>query len=115
MKDATIGLNRLKNKRVRVVFLFRKDTHYEGVLRGLDSLGNLVLDETVELPNGELTSCCTLRDDTNQPLAAEDAEVQTKRQLGLVVARGPLIRTIAAIDGAEYVENPFGVSQEHLE
>jgi U6 snRNA-associated Sm-like protein LSm7 len=34
------------------------------------------------------------------------------RDLGLVVVRGPLLLTIAPVDGSEVIENPFVQPQE---
>lgn len=63
-----------------------------GILKGFDQLMNLVLDDVEE----------TMRD-------PEDSEVMTTntRHLGLVVVRGPLLLTIAPVDGMEEIENPF--------
>jgi len=59
-----------------------------GLLKGYDQLMNLVLDEVKE----------TLRD--------EDGNEQT-RELGLVVARGPMLTLISPVDGTEQIANPF--------
>ena len=62
-----------------------------GILRGFDQLLNVVLDDTIE----------TVR-------RLDEPEVT--RQLGLIVARGPNIVSIAPEDGIEEIDNPF-VSQ----
>ncbi|CAM9015562.1 unnamed protein product [Wickerhamomyces anomalus] len=44
----------------------------------------------------------------------EDESILTEktRDLGLVVVRGPLLLTIAPVDGSEVIENPFVQPQE---
>lgn len=51
---------------------------------------------------------------TNCITDPEDESVLTEktRELGLVVVRGPLLLTIAPVDGSEVIENPFVQPQE---
>ncbi|CAN8065239.1 unnamed protein product [Agarophyton chilense] len=63
-----------------------------GVLKGWDPLLNLVLDDAVE----------QLRD----PLDAS-ALVARHRRLGLLIARGTSVITIAPLHGLESIHNPF--------
>ncbi|PXF48320.1 Sm-like protein LSM7 [Gracilariopsis chorda] len=64
----------------------------QGVLKGWDPLLNLVLDEVVE----------QLRDPVD-PYKLSGKQ----RKLGLLVARGTSVMTIAPVDGLEQIENPF--------
>lgn len=61
-----------------------------GLLKGFDQLMNLVLDEVVE----------NLRD-------ANGSILDDTRTLGLVVVRGPTLVSIAPVEGAEEIPNPF--------
>ena len=37
----------------------------------------------------------------------DDEGVEHTRELGLVVARGPMLTLISPVDGSERIENPF--------
>jgi U6 snRNA-associated Sm-like protein LSm7 len=69
----------------------------EGVLRGFDTLANLVLDDCVE----------TLRA-PDDPYKLTDE----KRKLGLVVARGPSIMLVMPTEGRTEVDNPWAAPEE---
>ena len=59
-----------------------------GVLKGFDQLMNLVLDDVKE----------TLRDEEGN---------ESTRELGLTVARAPLVTLISPVEGMEEIANPF--------
>lgn len=63
-----------------------------GILKGYDQLMNLVLEDCEE----------TLRDPED-----ENVLLDKTRKLGTVVARGPLLQSIAPKDGNEVIANPF--------
>ncbi|KAJ6263566.1 U6 snRNA-associated Sm-like protein [Drechslerella dactyloides] len=90
-KEAILDLAKYMDKRIIVKFSGGREV--TGALKGYDQLMNLVLDEVKE----------SVTDD--------QGTVQT-RDLGLVVARGPLLVLISPVDGTEQIENPFGAPEE---
>jgi len=85
-KEAILDLAKYMDKRIIVKFSGGREV--TGSLKGYDQLMNLVLDEVKE----------TMRDDEGN---------EQSRDLGLVVARGPLLVLIAPVDGTEQIPNPF--------
>ncbi|KAI5783597.1 hypothetical protein EDC01DRAFT_599685, partial [Geopyxis carbonaria] len=85
-REAILDLAKFMDKAITVKFNGGREV--VGTLKGYDQLMNLVLDDVKE----------SLRD--------EDGNEQT-RELGLVVARGPMLTLISPIDGSERIENPF--------
>ncbi|ODQ62407.1 hypothetical protein WICANDRAFT_76577 [Wickerhamomyces anomalus NRRL Y-366-8] len=94
-RDLILELSRFQDKRIRVKFTHGRQV--TGILKGFDQLMNLVLDDVQE----------TLRDPEDESILTEKT-----RDLGLVVVRGPLLLTIAPVDGSEVIENPFVQPQE---
>jgi len=90
-REAILDLSKYVNERIRVKFTGGREV--TGLLKGYDQLLNLVLDEVEE--NLEF-------------LEAGEAR---KRNLGLVVLRGPTITLLSPVDGLEEIANPF-LSQE---
>ncbi|KAI9224686.1 hypothetical protein BC828DRAFT_372820 [Blastocladiella britannica] len=84
-----LDLSKYMDKQIQVKFVGGREV--VGVLKGFDTLSNLVLDETVE----------TIREET------EDTIIEKQRSLGMLVARGPTVMTIAPADGLEEIDNPF--------
>ena len=82
-KEAILDLEKHKNK--LVIIKFQGNRQVKGILMGFDTLQNLVIDQTFEI----------------------DDELKEKRELGLVVCRGPAILFIAPYEGSEVIENPF--------
>jgi U6 snRNA-associated Sm-like protein LSm7 len=65
-----------------------------GTLKGYDQLMNLVLDDVKEVIA-----------DTE---ATDDAPAQPQtRDLGLIVARGTLLVSVAPVEGKSEIDNPF--------
>ncbi|EPQ55830.1 U6 snRNA-associated Sm-like protein LSm7 [Gloeophyllum trabeum ATCC 11539] len=87
-REAILDLSKYVNERIRVKFTGGREV--TGVLKGFDQLLNLVLDEVEEQPT--------------EPSPR-------KRNLGLVVLRGPTITLLSPVDGFEEIANPF-VAQE---
>ncbi|KAL7274866.1 U6 snRNP-associated protein Lsm7 [Rhizina undulata] len=85
-REAILDLSKFMDKAITVKFNGGREV--VGILKGYDQLMNLVLDDVRE----------NLRD--------EEGNEQT-RELGLVVARGPMLTLISPIDGSEQIENPF--------
>ncbi|KAI5817263.1 hypothetical protein BZA77DRAFT_233151, partial [Pyronema omphalodes] len=85
-REAILDLAKWQDKAITVKFNGGREV--EGILKGYDQLMNLVLDNVKE----------TLRD--------EDGN-ESIRELGLVVARGPMLTLISPVDGSERIENPF--------
>eukprot|EP00922_Rhytidocystis_sp_ex-Travisia-forbesii_P042206 GHVS01063079.1.p1 GENE.GHVS01063079.1~~GHVS01063079.1.p1 ORF type:complete len:104 (+),score=9.68 GHVS01063079.1:90-401(+) len=85
-----LDLGRLLDKRVRVKFAGGREV--SGLLKGHDSVANLVLDDTEEY----------LRDPDDPYKLLEET-----RLLGLVVARGTAVMLVAPVDGTEAISNPF--------
>lgn len=96
-KESILDLNKYIDKGVTVKFTGGREV--VGILKGYDTLVNLVLDECEEL----------LRD-------PEDPYKMTneKRYLGLVVCRGSAVMLISPEDGAEEIANPFDTQQEQI-
>lgn len=83
-REAILDLSKYVNEKIRVKFTGGREVI--GVLKGFDQLLNLVLDdveEDVSVPNPH------------------------KRNLGLVVLRGPTITLLSPVDGFEEIANPF--------
>lgn len=89
-KESIIDLSRFVDKLVRVKFQGGREA--TGKLKGYDHLLNLVLDDTTEY----------LRDPDESYKQNE-----TKRNLGLVVCRGPAVTVVCPQDGHEPIQNPF--------
>ncbi|CUS10684.1 unnamed protein product [Tuber aestivum] len=85
-REAILDLAKFMDKAITVKFNGGREV--VGILKGYDQLMNLVLDDVKE----------NLRD--------EDGN-ETTRELGLVVARGPMLTLISPMDGSEQIENPF--------
>ncbi|PUU83690.1 hypothetical protein B9Z19DRAFT_1071913 [Tuber borchii] len=85
-REAILDLAKFMDKAITVKFNGGREVM--GILKGYDQLMNLVLDDVKE----------NLRD--------EDGN-ETTRELGLVVARGPMLTLISPMDGSEQIENPF--------
>ncbi|KAI5858631.1 hypothetical protein BZA05DRAFT_326691, partial [Tricharina praecox] len=85
-REAILDLAKFRDKAITVKFNGGREV--VGILKGFDQLMNLVLDEVKE----------TLRDDEGN---------EHTRELGLVVARGPMLTLISPVDGSERIENPF--------
>ncbi|KAK6346248.1 Sm-like protein lsm7 [Orbilia blumenaviensis] len=90
-KEAILDLAKYMDKRIIVKFSGGREV--TGALKGYDQLMNLVLDDVKEV----------MRDD--------EGNEQT-RELGLVVARGPLLVLISPVDGTEQIENPFAAAEQ---
>ena len=82
-KEAILDLEKLKN--TQIIIKFQGNRQVRGMLMGFDTLQNIVIDQTFEI----------------------DDELNIKRELGLVVCRGPAILFIAPFDGSQIIENPF--------
>ncbi|EWC47133.1 U6 snRNA-associated Sm-like protein LSm7 [Drechslerella stenobrocha 248] len=79
----------------RIIVKFSGGREVTGALKGYDQLMNLVLDEVKEV----------MRDEEGN---------EQSRDLGLVVARGPLLVLISPVDGTEQIDNPFAASEPTL-
>lgn len=59
---------------------------------------------------------CGGRDEEREADEATDEEgARTERRLGLLVARGTLLTSIAPADGSELIANPFAAGAEEEE
>ncbi|KAI9726516.1 MAG: Sm-like protein lsm7 [Chrysothrix sp. TS-e1954] len=90
-KENILDLSKYADKEITVKFNGGREV--VGRLKGWDQLMNLVLDGVREVT----------RDDENNT---------STRQLGLLVARGTLLTTIAPVDGSEEIANPFAEDGE---
>lgn len=93
-KESIIDLSKFVDKQVRVKFQGGREA--TGKLKGYDHLLNLVLDDTVEYLRDP--------DDTQKTL-------ESTRNLGLVVCRGPAVTVVCPQDGHEVIENPFTLTE----
>lgn len=94
-KETLFDLARYLDKVMHVKFVGGREA--SGVLKGYDALLNLVLDSTTELPRG----------DSDEPTKL----TEEKRELGLVVCRGPSIVMLCP-EGMEPISNPFVTAGE---
>lgn len=85
-REAILDLIKFQDEQIRVKFAGGREI--VGILKGYDQLMNLVLDEVSEI----------LHD-------AEGRATDQSRELGLVVARGPVLLLISP--QGEEIENPF--------
>ncbi|EPS41298.1 hypothetical protein H072_4859 [Dactylellina haptotyla CBS 200.50] len=90
-KEAILDLAKYMDKRIIVKFSGGREV--TGALKGYDQLMNLVLDEVKEV----------MRDEEGN---------EQSRELGLVVARGPLLVLISPVDGTEQIDNPFAAAEQ---
>lgn len=90
-KESIIDLSKFIDKQVHVKFQGGREA--TGKLKGYDHLLNLVLDDTTEY----------LRNISDE----SDKQTETKRNLGLVVCRGPAVTVVCPEDGHEPIQNPF--------
>jgi U6 snRNA-associated Sm-like protein LSm7 len=76
-----------------------------GILKGYDTLFNLVLDDATEF----------IRDseDPTQRAPPDDGEY-LGREIGVCVVRGPLVVRISPMDGTDEIENPFIAEQSAI-
>eukprot|EP01117_Protostelium_nocturnum_P010694 TRINITY_DN3851_c0_g1_i1.p1 TRINITY_DN3851_c0_g1~~TRINITY_DN3851_c0_g1_i1.p1 ORF type:complete len:101 (+),score=47.32 TRINITY_DN3851_c0_g1_i1:207-509(+) len=96
-KESILDLNRYINKQINVKFSGGREV--VGLLKGYDTLVNLVLDECEEF----------IRD-------SEDSQRMTdqKRYLGVVVCRGSAVMLISPTDGTEEISNPFAQNDQQI-
>ncbi|GME84172.1 unnamed protein product [Ambrosiozyma monospora] len=98
-RKAILDLTKYTNQKMAISLIGGREI--TGILKGFDTLLNLVLDETVEVirdSDGKLPPVKEGSDDTTSG---------NQRKLGLVVVRGPLLLTISPCEGFEIIENPF--------
>jgi len=89
-KESILDLNKYFDQPITVKFNGGREV--TGILKGYDTLVNLVLDDAQEF----------LRD-ADDPYKVTDK----KRHLGLVVCRGSAVMLIHPTDGTEEIANPF--------
>jgi len=89
-KKNILDLNKYLNQSIRVKFTGGREVI--GVLKGFDTLLNLVVDEAKEM----------LRDDNDQYRQTGES-----RDLGLCVCRGTAVILISPMEGSQEIENPF--------
>merc|ERR1711981_324016 len=90
---SVLDLERYLNQPIKVKFSGGREV--KGILKGHDTVANLVLDDVQEY----------LRD-PEDPYKVID----TTRSLGLVVARGTSVMLICPADGTEEIANPFAAA-----
>lgn len=90
-KSAVLDLTKHVDKKVRVKFTGGREV--EGVLKGFDTLVNLVLDDCIEFMR-DVDDSYVLTDET--------------RVLGLIVCRGTAVTLVCPCDGMAQIANPFG-------
>lgn len=82
-----------------------------GTLKGYDQLLNLVLDDVDETLRGMFPfppfPPSTIPPTNPTQKQKDDQGNTTTRPLGLLVARGTLLTTLAPLDGSEEISNPF--------
>ncbi|PRP88628.1 putative U6 snRNA-associated Sm-like protein [Planoprotostelium fungivorum] len=89
-KESILDLNRYIDKQISVKFSGGREV--VGLLKGYDTLVNLVLDECEEF----------IRDPEEGQRVGNE-----KRHLGIVVCRGSAVMLISPMDGTEEIANPY--------
>jgi len=89
-KENILDLNKYLEKPINVKFSGGREV--TGILKGYDTLVNLVLDDCEEM----------IRDSDDPYKLTND-----KRNLGLVVCRGSAVMLISPQEGTEEIPNPF--------
>eukprot|EP01089_Gocevia_fonbrunei_P002966 TRINITY_DN12828_c0_g1_i1.p1 TRINITY_DN12828_c0_g1~~TRINITY_DN12828_c0_g1_i1.p1 ORF type:complete len:102 (-),score=24.17 TRINITY_DN12828_c0_g1_i1:18-323(-) len=93
-RESVLDLEKYINKPITVKFTGGREV--QGILKGYDTLVNLVLDDTIEflrVPN---------------PSPDMPSALQTKtRKLRVTVCRGTSVLLICPVDGTEEIANPF--------
>jgi U6 snRNA-associated Sm-like protein LSm7 len=89
-KESVLNLEKFMDKAIHVKFYGGREV--TGILKGCDTLMNLVLDQTTEFKN-----------ELDDPYKKSGDE----RNLGLVVCRGTSINMVSPKDGMEQISNPF--------
>jgi U6 snRNA-associated Sm-like protein LSm7 len=100
-------LDKQLNKKIFVKFSGEREII--GILKGFDSMVNLVLDDCVEYIRGYFLSLII---DFNDPsirkvVKVNDKDVEVTRKLGIVVCRGTSVSYITPYEGFEEIENPY--------
>lgn len=86
-KDSIIEFTYLIDKEVIVKFVGGRDV--EGVLKGFDRVGNLIIENAIEITN-------------KAPLNNTNTKIQ-----GLLFARGPNISSVFPKSSYEEIDNPY--------
>ncbi|CCE64638.1 hypothetical protein TPHA_0I01310 [Tetrapisispora phaffii CBS 4417] len=86
-RDAIVDLGKYKDTEVRVELMGGRLV--TGILKGYDSLMNLVIDNAIEYVKG-------LDDQV-------DVGKEEKRELGLTVVRGTVLSSISPVDGSNVI------------
>lgn len=94
-KSAVLDLTKHVDEKVRVKFTGGREV--EGVLKGFDTLVNLVLDDCVEYIR-----------DVDDPYVLTDET----RVLGLIVCRGTAVTLVCPCQGMAEIANPFAAQAE---
>merc|ERR1711881_243402 len=90
---SVLDLERYLNQPIKVKFSGGREV--KGILKGHDTVANLVLDDVQEY----------LRDPEDPYKVIDET-----RSLGLVVARGTSVMLICPVDGTEEIANPFAAA-----
>lgn len=102
-KESIINYDYLKNK--RVILKFTSGREIEGIMKGYDQIGSVVLDEANEILEENILMNTEIESDLKN-----DKDIhknRLKRFLGFIYARGPSIAVLIPKDQAEIIENPF--------
>ncbi|KAH7832073.1 U6 snRNA-associated Sm-like protein LSm7 [Monocercomonoides exilis] len=89
MQGSPQDVSHLLNKRIHVKLTGGREV--EGLLKGFDTVNNLVLDECIEIT----------RD------VSEENPKDSTRNLGLVICRGTSIICSYPTEGTEEIDNPY--------
>jgi len=96
-RESILDLERYINKPITVKFTGGREV--QGILRGYDTLLNLVLDDTVEFLH------------VQNPSPDMPSALQTRtRKLKVSVCRGTSVMLICPVDGTEEIRNPFNLT-----
>ncbi len=100
-KESIINYDYLKNK--QVILKFTSGREVEGIMKGYDQIGSVVLDDANEILEGEIVMNNTNIDENNKDIYYN----RNKRFLGFIYARGPSIAVLIPKESSNILENPF--------
>ncbi|KAF0976856.1 hypothetical protein FDP41_004151 [Naegleria fowleri] len=100
-RENILDLSQYVSKSVLVKFIGGREVY--GILRGYDTMINLVLEDCYEF----------IRDsqDHHKRKLGENNK-QYVRKLGIVICRGTSLMHLCPVDGTEEIENPFEEDEE---
>eukprot|EP00761_Pharyngomonas_kirbyi_P000615 gb/GECH01000615.1/.p1 GENE.gb/GECH01000615.1/~~gb/GECH01000615.1/.p1 ORF type:complete len:129 (+),score=32.18 gb/GECH01000615.1/:1-387(+) len=103
-KEVLHNLESHLDKKVHIKFSGTREVY--GVLKGYDTMLNIVLDDAREyLRDPQDANRRLLKPDPQDP--SQERYTAATRFIGVVVCRGSAVMTISPVDGTHTIDNPF--------